>query len=241
VKAMMIDVQDATFESEIMQRSMATPVVVDLWAPWCGPCKTLGPLLEKVVNETNGKVVLAKINVDENPGASAAFRVQSIPAVYAIKGGQVVDGFMGAQPEHAVREFVNKLIGDEVDAEVVALIQKGDEASLRRAVELDGTNVAAVGSLASLLLSQDRAAEALQVLEAGPDDDQLTPLLEMARNAAMPSEEQAAVEEELGELLDKVKADDEARTRFVSLLEELSVGNPAAAADWRRKLSSRLF
>ncbi len=237
----MIDVQDATFESEVMQRSMATPVVVDLWAPWCGPCKTLGPLLEKVVNETGGKVVLAKINVDENPGASAAFRVQSIPAVYAIKGGQVVDGFMGAQPEHAVREFVNKLIGDEVNAEVDALIHQGDEASLRRAVELDGTSVAAVGSLASLLLSQDRAAEALQVLEAGPDDDQLTPLFEMARNAAMPSEEQAAVERELGELLDKVKADDEARTRFVTLLDELSVGNPAAAADWRRKLSSRLF
>lgn len=237
----MIDVQDATFESDVMQRSMTTPVVVDLWAPWCGPCKTLGPLLEKVVNETGGKVVLAKINVDENPGASAAFRVQSIPAVYAIKGGQVVDGFMGAQPEPAIREFVNKLIGDDVAAEVAALIRQGDEVSLRRAVELDDTSVAAVGSLGSLLLSQDRVAEALEVLEAGPDDDQLAPLIEMARNAAMPTEEQALVEKELAELLDRVKADDEARTRFLGLLDELSVGNPNAAADWRRKLSSRLF
>ena len=110
---MMIDVTDASFEAEILNRSMTTPVVVDLWAPWCGPCKTLGPIIEKVVDETNGRVVLAKINVDENPQASAAFRVQSIPAVYALHQGQVVDGFIGAQPEAQIREFVNKLIADE--------------------------------------------------------------------------------------------------------------------------------
>lgn len=237
----MIDVQDATFETDVMQRSMTTPVVVDLWAPWCGPCKTLGPIIEKVVDETNGKVVLAKINVDENPGASAAFRVQSIPAVYAIKDGQVVDGFMGAQPEPAIREFVNKLIGDEVAGELDALIRQGDEESLRKAVELDGTSVVAVGSLAAMLLSQDRGVEALQVLEAGPEDEQLAPLLQAARDAAMPAEAQNAVEAELGTLLEQVKADDEARTRFIELLDELAVGNPSAAASWRRKLSSRLF
>ncbi|MFM7897507.1 MAG: thioredoxin, partial [Actinomycetota bacterium] len=113
--ANVIDVTDATFQKEVIERSMTTPVVVDLWATWCGPCKTLGPILEKVIGATNGKVVLAKIDVDKNPGVARAFQVQSIPAVYALKDGQPVDGFMGALPEHQVKEFVNKLIpGGEV-------------------------------------------------------------------------------------------------------------------------------
>ncbi|HKX71007.1 MAG TPA: thioredoxin domain-containing protein, partial [Acidimicrobiales bacterium] len=86
------DVTDATFQAEVLDRSQATPIVVDLWAPWCGPCKQLGPILERVVDDTNGKVVLTKVNVDENPQISAAFRVQGIPAVYALAGGKVVDG-----------------------------------------------------------------------------------------------------------------------------------------------------
>jgi putative thioredoxin len=238
---MMIDVQDATFEADVMERSMTTPVVVDLWAPWCGPCRTLGPLLEKVVGETDGKVVLAKINVDENPGASAAFRVQSIPAVYAIKGGQVVDGFMGAQPEPAIRDFVTKLIVDEFSGELAALLAKGDEESLRKAVEIDGENVQAVGMLAMLLLGQGDAAEAIAVLQAGPDDPNLEALLTQAREMAMPSDAQGEVEQRLAELLDSVKDDDESRTEFLGLLDDLTVGSPSAAAEWRRRLSSRLF
>ncbi len=238
---MMIDVQDATFEADVMQRSMTTPVVVDLWAPWCGPCRTLGPLIEKVVDETNGKVVLAKINVDENPGASAAFRVQSIPAVYAIKDGQVVDGFMGAQPEHEIREFVNKLIGDEVNDEIGALLAAGDEESLRKAVELDGESVQAVGMLAVLLLEQGNAAEAVTVLEAGPEDPNLEALLAQARDVAMPSDAQDEITQKLGQLLETVKENDDDRAEFLRLLEELQVGDPAAVADWRRKLSTKLF
>jgi len=240
----MIDVQDATFEAEVLQRSMTTPVVVDLWAPWCGPCRTLGPILEKVVNETGGNVVLAKINVDENPGASAAFRVQSIPAVYALKDGQVVDGFMGAQPEPAVREFVSKLIdGDSsTDAgEIAALIAKGDEDSLRQAIEIDPESVDAHGMLAMLLLSDDRAAEAIQLLENGPDDDGLASLLGTAREAAMPSEAQGEIETRLSQLLASAKDNDDDRAEFLGLLDELSVGNPTAVADWRRKLSALLF
>ncbi len=98
-----IDVTDATFQTEVVDKSKEVPVVVDLWAPWCGPCKTLGPIIEKVIDETDGKVVLVKVNVDENPGLSQAFKVQSIPAVYAVKDGAVVDGFMGSYPEHAVQ------------------------------------------------------------------------------------------------------------------------------------------
>jgi len=237
----MIDVQDATFEADVMQRSMTTPVVVDLWAPWCGPCRTLGPMLEKVVGETDGKVVLAKINVDENPGASAAFRVQSIPAVYAIKGGQVIDGFMGAQPEQAIREFVNKLITEELTEELAALLANGDEESLRKAVDIDGENVQAVGMLAVLLLEQEQVAEAIKVLEAGPEDPNLEALLIQAREQAMPSAARNHIEQRLAGLLDTVKGNDEHRTEFLGLLDELSVGNPAAAADWRRRLSARLF
>lgn len=240
----MIDVQDATFEAEVLQRSMTTPVVIDLWAPWCGPCKTLGPIIEKVVNETNGQVVLAKINVDENPQASAAFQVQSIPAVYAMKGGQIVDGFMGAQPEHAIREFVTKLldgVGAETDSQIQALIRQGDEESLRQAVELDGQSVIAVGSLAALLLSQGRPRDAVEVLNAGPDDDQLEPLLEAAREAAFPADAQSELEGRLTALLAEVKDDDDAKATYLELLDELAVGNPESAAVWRRKLASRLF
>ncbi len=238
---MMIDVQDATFETEVIQRSMTTPVVVDLWAPWCGPCRTLGPMLEKVINEKNGKVVLAKINVDENPGASAAFQVQSIPAVYALKGGQVVDGFMGAQPEPALREFVDKLIGDDMSGEIQALLAAGDEESLRKAVELDGEHVQAVGMLAALLLQSGRAPEAVEVLAAGPDDPMLAQLLDQAREHAMPSEARNEIEQKLATLLETVKESNDDRAEFVQLLDELSVGSPDAVADWRRKLSTRLF
>jgi len=241
---MMIDVQDATFETEILQRSMSTPVVIDLWAPWCGPCKTLGPILEKVVNETNGQVVLAKINVDENPQSSAAFRVQSIPAVYAMKDGQIVDGFMGAKPEHEIREFVTKLLDGadaEAEAQINALVAQGDEESLRQAVGLDGTSVIAVGSLAALLLSQDRAREALEVLNEGPDDEQLAPLVEAAREAALPADAQSGLEKQLAELLPTVKADEEAKARYLEILDELATGNPESAAGWRRKLASQLF
>ena len=121
--ASVIDVTDAQFDDEVITRSQTTPVVVDLWAPWCGPCTTLGPILEKVVGATNGRVILAKVNVDENPAIARAFQVQSIPAVYAVSGGQVVDGFMGAVPEHEVQAFVDRLApGSEPANDPVSLV-----------------------------------------------------------------------------------------------------------------------
>ena len=130
--AVSIDVTDLTFQAEVLEKSMSVAVVVDLWAPWCGPCKTLGPIIEKVVDETNGQVVLAKVNVDENPQISAAFQVQSIPAVYVIANGQVVDGFVGAQPEPMIREFVSRLLPSESSQAVRKLIEAGDEESIDR-------------------------------------------------------------------------------------------------------------
>ena len=98
-------------------------MVVDLWAPWCGPCTTLGPILERVVDATEGAVTLVKVNVDENPSISASFQVQSIPAVFALKDGKVVDGFIGAQPEAAVTEFVAKLTPAPSEADL--LVEEG--------------------------------------------------------------------------------------------------------------------
>jgi len=109
-----MDVVDATFEAEVMTRSEQVPVVVDLWAPWCGPCKSLGPILERVVAGTEGRVVLAKVDIDQNPGVAQAFGVQSIPAVFAIHHREVAGSFVGAQGEDAVNEFVTKQVTTRV-------------------------------------------------------------------------------------------------------------------------------
>ena len=103
------DVTSENFMEEVVELSKSTPVIVDFWAPWCGPCKELGPNIEKAVSGTNGKVILAKINIDENQAIAAQLRVQSIPTVYAFVDGQPVDGFMGAQPESAINDFVKKV------------------------------------------------------------------------------------------------------------------------------------
>src|ERR1700694_2184199 len=104
-----MDVTDASFESAVLDRSTKVPVVVDLWAEWCGPCRTLGPILERVVAETGGAVELVKVDVDANPAVASAFKVQSIPAVFALRDRKVVDNFIGALPEAAVRQFVDRL------------------------------------------------------------------------------------------------------------------------------------
>src|SRR5690606_5152437 len=103
------DVTAKTFQSEVVERSRTTPVVIDFWATWCGPCRTLGPLLEKLAIEGKGRFFLAKVDVDQNPELARTFQVQSIPMVLAIAGGRLVDGFTGAQPEKFVREFIDHL------------------------------------------------------------------------------------------------------------------------------------
>src|SRR5579871_3608949 len=155
-----MDVTDATFEAEVIDRSSQVPVVVDLWAPWCGPCRTLGPIIEQVVDDTAGQVELVKVNVDENPQVSAAFRVQGIPAVYALKDGAVVDGFIGAQGEGEVRAFVDRLLPSATERELAQLVEAGDEASLRQALELDPAHEPAIVALGDLLVDAGQADEA---------------------------------------------------------------------------------
>src|SRR5829696_3633044 len=121
----MTNVTDATFQRDVLDRSATVPVVVDLWAEWCGPCRTLGPVLERVVAETGGQVELVKVDIDHNPQVAASFAVQSIPAVFAISNGKVVDSFIGAVPEASVREFVARLAPAETEADRLAAL--GDE------------------------------------------------------------------------------------------------------------------
>lgn len=232
----MTDVTDATFQTAVVERSRTVPVVIDLWAEWCEPCRQLGPILERVVASTQGRVELAKVDIDKNPGVAQAFRVQSIPAVYAMKDGQVVDGFMGAQGEAAVRDFIEKLVPAPELTEVEQLVDAGDEASLRAALEIEPDNEDAVAALAGLLIDGDRPEEAVELLERVPATPEVRRLLALARIGA-PGDD---VETELAGLLGSVKHDEDARQRFVDLLEVLGADDPRTAA-WRKRLSAALF
>lgn len=234
---MAIDVTDATFERDVIQRSLTTPVVVDLWAPWCGPCRTLGPMLEKVIGATDGKVVMTKVNVDENPGISRAFQVQSIPMVVAFVGGQPVDAFMGAQPEHLIEQWVAQLLPTADDELVAALLAAGDETSLRQALDIEPDNEDVIVALGQLLVDSGRGEEALALLARIPETERTRHLAAAARVELAPDDDHDAT---LTALLEQVKTDDEARQQFVDILELMGPHDPRTAA-YRRKLASRLY
>ena len=235
----MIDVTDQDFEVQVIEKSHELPVIVDLWAPWCEPCKTLGPLLEKVINAHDGKVLGVKINVDDNPGVSQAFQVQSIPMVVAFKDGQAVDGFMGAQGEPMLEDFVNRLLPTEEQNEIDSLIEAADEVSLRAALEIQSDHPEAVLALAELLVADTRVDEGLALLGRIPESPESRRIAATARTSDS-SGESAEVEAELEALLGQVKTDEEARQRFVDLLEVMGAENPQTL-EWRKKLSTALF
>ncbi|HNK36615.1 MAG TPA: thioredoxin [Microthrixaceae bacterium] len=233
----MADVTDATFTTDVVERSRTVPVVVDLWAEWCGPCRTLGPILEKVVADTGGQVELAKVDIDANPSVAAMFQVQSIPAVYAMKDGKVVDGFLGAQPEWQVAEFVQRLYPSAEDREVDRLVAAGDESSLRAALELEPSEETVIVALAELLVSDGRADEGLALLERIPESPATRRVAALARTGGLA--DAGDLDARLDSLLSQVKDDDDARQQFVDLLELIE--DPDAAGAWRRKLAARLF
>jgi putative thioredoxin len=239
----MVDVTDATFEQEVLLRSSEVPVVVDLWAPWCGPCRTLGPVIEKVVDATEGAVALAKVNVDENPAISASFQVQSIPAVFALKDGKVVDGFIGALPEAAVADFVAKLTPAPSEADLLVAEGRldGTEEPLRRALELQPDHEEAIVALAGMLVARGESEEAMALLGRVPETAEIRRLLAEARLASQPVDVAAdGVEGRLDGLLDRVTDDPAARQEFLDLLETLGPEDPRTAG-YRKALASRLF
>lgn len=233
-----VDVTDQTFEAEVLDRSTEVPVVVDLWAPWCGPCRSLGPIIEKVIADTDGRVVLAKVNVDDNPGVSQAFQVQGIPAVYALVDRKVVNGFVGAQGEAEVRAFVESLLPSAEDNEIAALIEAGDEGSLRAALELDPDNEAAIVALGELLVVDGRTDDALALLARIPETPDTRRVAALARTGLQVDDDEIA--QKLTALLDRVKGDDDARQEFVDLLELLGPDDPRTT-DFRRQLTARLY
>jgi putative thioredoxin len=233
---MAIDVTDETFQTAVIDRSTEATVVIDLWAPWCGPCKTLGPVLEKVVDEAGPDVELVKVNIDDNPQVAAAFRVQSIPAVFAIRDKAVVDGFIGALPEAQVREWVEQLAPAPSEAD--QLVAKGDEASLRQALALEPDHPAAIVALAEMLVDQGDGDEALALLARIPESAETRRVAALARTGV--DVDADGLDEKLAALLPRVKTDDAARQEYVDLLEVMGAADPRTA-DYRRKLSAALF
>ena len=174
--AHVFDAVTETFEAEVLQKSLQTPVLVDFWATWCGPCKTLGPILEKLAGEFNGSFVLAKVDVDKEQEIAAAFQIRSVPTVFLVKGGQIVDGFPGAVPESQIREFLKQ---HGVEPGEAANEAPADEAStpldphaeviaLRKAIETEPEKSELKLDLALALLKTGAASEAETLLDALP-------------------------------------------------------------------------
>jgi putative thioredoxin len=233
-----LDVTDATFATAVLERSKSVPVVVDLWAEWCGPCKTLGPLLEKVIEETGGAVELAKVDVDTNPEIAQAFQVQSIPAVFALKDGQIVDTFVGALPEAAVREFVERLApGASI---VDQLVEAGDEASLREALERDATNVDAAVALGDFLRQDDRLDEAEALLTPFASVLDAKTVLARIRLQRSGLSLEGDLDLTLEHLLEQSSVSEESKAQLLVVLDALGPSD-ARYVSYRRRLASRLY
>ena len=175
--AAVIDSTDATFQRDVIERSHELPVIVDCWAPWCGPCRVLGPILEKLAYERDGQVQLVKVNTDENPQVAQALQVEGIPAVFAFAGGQVISHFVGAQPEERVREFFNSLVPSEADikaAEGYRMLQQNQVPIARlhfqSALEDDPNHEPAGVGLAALLAGIGEMEQAVELAQRWPDN-----------------------------------------------------------------------
>ncbi len=234
---MSLDVTDATFQTEVVERSHTVPVIVDFWAPWCGPCTSLTPILERATAATEGQVELVTLNIDENPGATQAFHVQSIPAVFVLKDGKVIHNFTGGQSDQYVQQLVQALLPDPTQTRILELLANGTEDAVRDAVALAPGNEDAICTLADLLIRTGKAEEALTFLVRLPETDRVRKLGAMARLAMNPVDN---LDVELDGLLLRVKDDEVARREYLDILETMGPADPRTGK-YRKLLTTKLF
>ncbi|MEO1643372.1 MAG: thioredoxin, partial [Pseudomonadota bacterium] len=237
------DATDQTFMEDVVEASNETPVLVDFWAPWCGPCKSLTPVLEKVVNSENGKVKLVKINIDENPGIAGQMGVRSIPAVFAFDKGRPVNGFQGALPEGQIRQFISTILGGTDSAKAIAdliaeadtALQNGDIAGAAQlysnVIEADQTHPGAFAGLARCYLANGDPERAGQILDMAPEDKQSDSAIKSVRTAIELMAD-APLEDDLSEARGAVEAAPENHDARFDLAEKLiAKGRSKDAAD----------
>jgi putative thioredoxin len=261
-EANVIEATDENFEQVVVEASKERPVVVDLWAEWCGPCKTLGPILEKVAAERDGAFLLAKLDVDANPMVASMFGVQSIPTVIAFRDGQPATGFVGAYPEPAVNEFVDSLLPTAADLaaeEARAVADAGDvegaEAGFRQALEKDPDNAEAKVGLGRILAERgelDAARELVRPLLPEPEAERVMAVARVHDWASvegpgtLPSAKRLAAQGKWREALDAMLAAlqgddrDAAREAMVDVFAVLG-DDDSLVSEYRRRLASALF
>jgi putative thioredoxin len=244
-----VDVTEGNFKEAVLERSHSMPVVVDFWAAWCGPCRQLGPVLEREAARRYGKLELVKVDVDANPTISRSYGIQGIPAVKAFRDGRVVAEFVGAQPAAAVERFLDSLFPSEAEL----LAQKGDEESLRAALSLEPGRADAAIQLARILHSRGLLDEALEILEKVHGSfaaDGLAARIKLERTVsadlspAFAALDSGDNEKALDILIDAIasrrSSRDEIRRVVVGVLDELGLEDPLATRS-RTRLASALY
>jgi putative thioredoxin len=244
-----MDVTESTFQTDVLDRSHALPVVVDFWAGWCGPCRQLGPILEREAAKRSDRVELVKLDVDANPTISQAYGIQGIPAVKAFHKGKVVAEFVGAQPTAAVERFLDSLLPSESEL----LAHKGDEVSLRAALKAEPGHAYAAVRLASMLHARGQDVEALEILgkvhgSFAADglaarirlEQSGVPDLRTAFAALDAGDNEKALEVLIEAIGTRGSSRDEIRRVVVGLLDELGLDHPLATTS-RKRLASALY